>query len=100
MALKIITISDGFESAAVPTIGLPAAQSISTIFVTLTAPQVSAGFITLPTPPTKPTETFMEWRGIGQTYGLDYSVSGSTLTFLFRLLPLMLNGDEIIIIYS
>jgi hypothetical protein len=100
MALKIVTISDGFESSFVPSIILPSVQSTTTIFISVTAPQLIAGNITLPSLPLKPIETQMSWKGIDQFYGLDYSVSGSVLTLLSNLLPEMAISDRIKICYS
>jgi hypothetical protein len=100
MALKIITISDGFESSVVPSIILPSVQSTTTIFISATSTQLISGNINLPSLPLKPAETQLIWIGIGQTYGLDYSVSGTILTLLSNLLPKMSISDSLTIVYS
>jgi len=100
MAIKIITISDGFESALIPSIVSPAAQGLYVVFLQLTSPQLAFGTITLPTIPYDPTETIVVWLGIGQTYGEDYTVSGSSITLLPNLLDHMTIGDNLTITYS
>ena len=100
MALRIVTISDGFESSTVPSIGLPTVTGITTLNKTLTGPEILAASVTLSTTPTKPTETTLYWSGISQYYGTDFTVSGSTVTFLSRLLTLLSINDEITIQYS
>jgi hypothetical protein len=100
MALKIITISDGFESSTVPAISLPTATVMTTVYGELTGPQIISQNIVLPTAPQNPSQTMLIWLGITQFYGKDFSVSGSNVTFLSRLLPLLAPTDEIVILYS
>jgi hypothetical protein len=100
MALKIVTISDGFESSTIPNISVPTVATSVTVYGELTAPQILAGKVVLPTTPENPTQAIMMWSGISQFYGKDFNVSGTDLNFLSRLLPLLEVNDEIIILYS
>lgn len=99
MALKIVTISDGFESSTVPSVVTPAAQTVIT-YGTLTGTDISNGYLTLGAAPSSPNQTTFSWIGINQFYGTDFSVSGAQLSFLARLIGHGLqSGDEFIITY-
>jgi hypothetical protein len=100
MALKIVTISDGFESATVPSIVVPSVLSNSTYYATLSSLDLVNGYLTIPVEPTAPTEVQLVWNGIGQFYTQDFTVVGSSLFFQSRLSPLLLVGDEVTIIYK
>jgi hypothetical protein len=100
MALKIVTISDGFESATVPSIVVPSVLSNSTYYATISSLDLVNGYLTIPVEPTAPTEVQLIWNGIGQFYTQDFTVSGSSLFFQSRLSPLLELGDEITIIYK
>jgi hypothetical protein len=100
MALKIVTISDGFESATVPSIVVPGVLSNTTYFHTLTNFDIVNGYISIPETPTTPAEVGLSWNGINQFYSQDYTISGANLVFQSRLSPLLLDGDELIIIYK
>lgn len=100
MALKIVTISDGFESATVPSIVVPSVLSNSTYYATLSSLDLVNGYVTIPVEPTTPTEVQLVWNGIGQFYTQDFTVSGTSLFFQSRLSPLLLEGDEITIVYK
>lgn len=100
MALKIVTISDGFESATVPSIVVPSVLSNSTYYATLSGLDIVNGYVTIPVEPTAPTEVQLVWNGISQFYTQDFTVVGSSLFFQSRLSPLLLEGDEVTIIYK
>lgn len=100
MALKIVTTSDGFESATVPSIVVPSVLSNSTYYATLSSLDLVNGYLTIPVEPTAPTEVQLVWNGVNQFYTQDFTVVGSSLFFQSRLSPLLLEGDEITIIYK
>lgn len=100
MALKIITISDGFESASVPAIGLPTVERTQVYHYTLTSPDIINGFIVLPITPSFPTETVFLWSGVNQVYGVDFNVSTDKLYFLSGISSLLLPNDFLTIIFA
>lgn len=100
MALKIITISDGFESASVPAIGLPTVERTQVYHYTLASLDIINGFVILPITPSFPTETVLLWSGVNQVYGVDYNVSGDKLYFLAGISSLLLPNDFVTILFS
>lgn len=100
MALKVVTISDGFESSSVPAVNLPTVVSTGGFYKLITAPEIIAQKIVLPIAPTKPTEAVLFWAGVTQYYGTDYTVSGTNLNLLTRLLNTISPNDEIVVIYT
>lgn len=100
MALKLITISDGFESSSVPAINLPTVERVQTFHYVLTASDIFLGYVVLPAVMLFPAETVLLWEGINQEYGVDFNASGNQVFFLSGLLPTLLVGDNITIIFS
>lgn len=100
MPLKVVTISDGFESSTVPSVVVPGILSNTTFYVTLNNFDIVNGYVVIPEEPTVPLEVQLSWNGIAQFYSQDFTVSGSNLYFESRLAPLLLNGDELIISYK
>ena len=68
---------------------------------TLTAMQVGTAQITLATPPAFPTKTLLQVDGAGPSfYGVDFTVTGSTLSWSgLRLEGLLEAGDLIQVVY-
>lgn len=65
----------------------------------LTPTDVSNGYVTLPLSPGSPAVTVLGYEGAPfQTYGIDFVVSGATLTFT-GLLPDIASGDTITVLY-
>jgi hypothetical protein len=100
MALKIITISDGFESSSVPAINLPSIERVQTFHYTLTGTDIINGYVTLPTTTIFPTETVLMWNGINQRYGTDFNCSTNKVFFLAGLSSFLLPSDNVTIIFS
>jgi hypothetical protein len=98
MSIKIIQISDGFESAAVPSI--TDVQGSQVLNLVLTAQNISNGYVLLPTSSSNPTGSLLLWQGIGQQYGVDYEVNGVQLSFLSPLLTILNTNDFISIYYN
>ena len=98
MAIKIVSISDGFASQAVPSVVDP--QGAMVFHGTLTPAQVAAGEIVLPTAPNNPNQAILIWQGVGQQYGADFEVQGTKLVFFSSLLSLLLPGDFITLYYQ
>jgi hypothetical protein len=74
--------------------------SFNSYTVALTPTDVANGFITLVASPTSPLETMLMYEGAAsQIYGIDFTVSGSTLTFT-GLLPDIASGESVTIIYK
>lgn len=66
---------------------------------TLTPTDVSNGFVALPLAPATPAETVLFYEGAPtQTYGIDFTVAGTTLTFT-GLLPDIASGESITVLY-
>lgn len=100
MSLKIITISDGFESSSVPAINLPTVERVQTFHHVLTTSDVINGYVTLPADMLFPSETVLLWEGISQTYGEDFTGFGNKVTFVGGFAGLILPTDNITIIFS
>jgi len=100
MALKIITISDGFESSSVPAISLPTVERVQTFHYTLTSTDIINGYVSLPATMLFPTETVLLWQGINQTYGVDFNCSVDKVYLLSPFNSFLLNGDFLTIIFS
>lgn len=100
MSLKIVTISDGFESSSVPAINLPTIERVQTFHYALTTSDVINGFVILPAAMLFPTETVLLWEGISQTYGEDYTAAGNKVTFIGSFASLILPTDNITIVFS
>lgn len=65
----------------------------------LTPTDVANGFVTLPLAPGVPTDTVLGYEGAPfQTYGIDFTVAGATLTFT-GLLPDIAPGETITVLY-
>jgi hypothetical protein len=97
MSLKIVQISDGFGSQAVPSI--TDVQGAVVLNVVLTAQNISDGFILLPTASSNPSGSLLIWQGVGQQYNVDYEVNGVQLSFFSPLLSLLSTNDFITIYY-
>jgi hypothetical protein len=72
---------------------------------TLTPTDISNQFVTLSSPPDTPAETVLTViGGPQQSYGTDYTVSGTTLTFLNGLanggVSALVSGDKLVIQYN
>ena len=100
MALKIITISDGFESLAVPAISLPTVERVQTFHYTLTSTDILNGYVQLPATTLFPTETVLLWEGVNQEYAVDFNCVTDKVYLLAPLNSLLLNGDFLTIIFS
>lgn len=97
MTFRIVTISDGYESANVPAVALPGGIEPQTVYKTLTSGEASTGTITLSAVPNYEQRTLLTWNGIVQFYGQDFQVFGTQLQIQSRLLSLLQTGDEIVI---
>jgi hypothetical protein len=100
MPLKIITISDGFESSAVPAVSLPSVERVQTYHYDLVPVDIINGFVLLPTTPQFPTEAVLLWNGVNQTYGVDFNCSTNKIFFLAGLTSFLLPGDKLTILFS
>lgn len=100
MSLKIVTISDGFESSTVPSIVDPTILSNTSYYYTITNFDIVNEYVVIPEEPTTPSQVVLSWNGIVQSYGDDFTVSGPNLYFEPGLLSLLVNGDKILIIYK
>ena len=98
MSIKIIQVSDGFGSAPVPSI--TDVQGAVVINTTLTALNISNGFVLLPTASANPSSSLLIWQGVGQQYGVDYEINGIQLSFFSPLLAQLQPSDFISIYYS
>jgi hypothetical protein len=98
MSLKIVTVSDGFGSETVPSITDPVATQV--FHHTLTALDISRGYVTLSVAPNNPNSGILSWMGVGQQYGADFDITGVRLNFLPKLLSLMSPSDYITLYYQ
>lgn len=100
MSIKIVTTSDGYGSAVVPSVVNPNVSA--TRQINLTGAQALAGTVTLPATALNPENSFMSWLGVVQVYGAtkDYTISGTTLTIQSRLLSKLAAGDDIVLNYQ
>jgi hypothetical protein len=105
-----------FEPSFIPTIGqeikayyfratpaiAPSSASIKTEFRTITGPEATAKQLTLVETPSMANETALDFIGVGpQFYGIDYTVSGTTLSWSgLSLDGLLLAGDRVRINYG
>lgn len=97
MTFRVVTISDGYESATVPAVALPGGIESQVFYRTLTSGEASSGTIVLPSVPNYEQRTLLTWNGIVQFYGQDFQVFGTQLQIQSRLLSLLQSGDEIVI---
>jgi hypothetical protein len=97
MTFRIVTISDGYESANVPAISLPGGVEPQVVYKSLSASEASTGLITLSAVPNYEERSKLSWNGIVQFYGQDFEVFGTQLQIKARLLSLLQTGDEIVI---
>jgi len=98
MSLKIVTVSDGFGSATVPSVVDPSSDRVQ--HITVSALNISQGYVTLAFISANPTSSMLSWKGVVQTYGADYDITGVRLNFLPRLLTEMAVGDELVLYYQ
>lgn len=97
MTFRVVTISDGYESALVPAISLPGGIETQVFYRTLTSGEASTGTLTLSSVPNYETRSKLTWNGIVQFYNQDFEVFGTQLQIKARLLSLLQTGDEIVI---
>lgn len=93
---RIVDLADGYESESAPPIAGIAAFAVFNY--TLTALDISNGYISLVQAPTSASETLFFWQNIAQIYGTDFDVTGLQLNFLPALTPEIQDGDKVIII--
>jgi PBP1b-binding outer membrane lipoprotein LpoB len=98
MSLKIVTISDGFGSATVPSIVDPVAGVVK--HITLTNTDITNGYAMLDTAPSDPQSSVLSWQGLVQVYTLDYTLSGSQVNFNSNLLTKLESGDVLTLYYQ
>jgi hypothetical protein len=99
MSLKIVEISDGYSSSAVPSVGTPSSTASFTYTITLT--DVINKYLTLPGAPNVPSSAELVWLGVGQVYGVDFIVSSNTMNWNgLGLESLILTGDKVFIYYQ
>ena len=92
MSLKIITVSDGFGSETVPSITDPAVSQ--TFHHVITIGDITSGSLTLPVESRDPLSGMLYWIGVGQSYGVDFDITGSTLNFLPRKINIELSSQS------
>jgi hypothetical protein len=98
MSLKIINFSDGYGSETAPSIVDVSGSKVE--YITLTAANISLGYVELGAASTIPENSMLSWAGINQTYNVDFYVSGSQLSLLARLLTEVAEGDYLTLYYQ
>jgi hypothetical protein len=98
MGIKIINIADGYGTSTVPSIVDPTVMA--TVQITLDATEASTGLVTLPAEAVNPTNSSLFWLGVGQQYGVDYTIADDVLTIMAPLLALVEEGDWLLLNYQ
>jgi hypothetical protein len=79
MSLKIVQISDGFSSSAVPSTSPPTSSASFTYIITNT--DLVTKSIPLPTTPSSPTSAKLTWLGVQQYFGPDFDIVGAAISW-------------------
>jgi hypothetical protein len=99
MTLRVVTISDGFESSTVPSV--VDVVGTRTQAYELTSGEVIAKKVLLSVAPGSPGSLVLSYNGIIQYPGKDFIVSGAEIIFDgYNMGPDIAIGDEIIATYQ
>lgn len=99
MTLRVVTISDGFESSSVPSVA--DVVGTRTQVFELSSGEVIAKKVTLSVAPGNPSSLVLSYNGITQFPGKDYIVTGAEVIFDgYNMGPDIAIGDEIIATYQ
>jgi hypothetical protein len=89
---------DGFISSNTPSVISIVAINVETF--TLSALDISNGYVTLSVAPDRPETVQVDWNGIAQYETVDYTVTGTQIDFEPSLLGLMVAGDIVKVSYQ
>lgn len=98
MTLYKSNFPDGFISNATPSVISIVAINVETF--TLSALDITNGYVTLSVIPDRPETVQVDWNGIAQYEITDYVVTGDQIGFTAGLLGLMVAGDTVKISYQ
>lgn len=99
MTLRVVTISDGFESSTVPSVVDVVGTRTQTF--ELTSGQVIAKKVVLSVAPGSPSSLVLSYNGVVQFPGKDFIVTGSEIIFDgYNMGTDITIGDEIVATYQ